>query len=181
VRAIITKQALQEGWDCPFAYVLCALAAGKDIRAMTQLMGRILRLPHVAKTGRPALDACYVLCHDAKTGDVVKAIKQSLETEGMGDLGLAVTGRARSALTRKETFKRRPQFAHLSIYLPRVTWVEPDAMGNKRRRELAYESDIIARIDWAGLARRAGCRTGRPMPEGQHGAQLHLGLEFAAC
>lgn len=27
VRAIITKQALQEGWDCPFAYVLCALAA----------------------------------------------------------------------------------------------------------------------------------------------------------
>jgi type III restriction enzyme len=52
VRAIITKQALQEGWDCPFAYVLCALAAGKEIRAMTQLMGRILRLPHVAKTGR---------------------------------------------------------------------------------------------------------------------------------
>jgi type III restriction enzyme len=27
VRAIITKQALQEGWDCPFAYVLCSLAA----------------------------------------------------------------------------------------------------------------------------------------------------------
>jgi type III restriction enzyme len=27
VRVIITKQALQEGWDCPFAYVLCALAA----------------------------------------------------------------------------------------------------------------------------------------------------------
>jgi type III restriction enzyme len=25
VRVIITKQALQEGWDCPFAYVLCTL------------------------------------------------------------------------------------------------------------------------------------------------------------
>ncbi|MBK6594571.1 MAG: DEAD/DEAH box helicase family protein [Burkholderiales bacterium] len=111
VRAIITKQALQEGWDCPFAYVLCALAAGKEIRAMTQLMGRILRLPHVAKTGRPALDACYVLCHDAKTGDVVKAIKESLETEGMGDLGLAVTGPGTETRTRKETFKRRSQFA----------------------------------------------------------------------
>ena len=24
VRAIITKAALQEGWDCPFAYVLCS-------------------------------------------------------------------------------------------------------------------------------------------------------------
>lgn len=26
VRAIVTKAALAEGWDCPFAYVLCALA-----------------------------------------------------------------------------------------------------------------------------------------------------------
>ncbi|MBI2748203.1 MAG: DEAD/DEAH box helicase family protein [Burkholderiales bacterium] len=178
VRAIITKQALQEGWDCPFAYVLCALAAGKDIRAMTQLMGRILRLPHVAKTGRDALDACYVLCHDAKTGDVVKAIKQSLETEGMGDLGMAVTGPGTETLTRKETFKRRPQFAHLRIYLPRVTWVEHDPMGNKRRRELAYESDIIGRIDWAALNTTRLAQDWAPDARGQHGAQLHLGLEL---
>ena len=178
VRAIITKQALQEGWDCPFAYVLCALAAGKEIRAMTQLMGRILRLPHVAKTGREPLDACYVLCHDAKTGDVVKAIKQSLETEGMGDLGLAVTGTGAETLTRKETFKRRPQFAQLSIYLPRVTWVEHDSMGNKRRRELAYESDIIARIDWAELNTMTLAQDWAPDAQGQHGAQLHLGLEL---
>ena len=45
VRAIITKQALQEGWDCPFAYVLCALAASSNLNAMTQLIGRILRQP----------------------------------------------------------------------------------------------------------------------------------------
>jgi type III restriction enzyme len=68
-----------------------------------------------AKTGHALLDACYVFCHDAKTGEVVKAIKQSLETEGMGDLGLAVTGPGTESLTRKETFKRRPQFAHLSM------------------------------------------------------------------
>ena len=176
VRAIITKQALQEGWDCPFAYVLCALAAGKDIRAMTQLMGRILRLPHVAKTGRDALDACYVLCHDAKTGDVVKAIKQSLETEGMGDLGLAVTGPGTETLTRKETFKRRPQFAHLSIYLPRVTWVELDPMGNKRRRELAYESDIVGRIDWTALTTTGLAQDWARDAQGQHGTTLHCGL-----
>lgn len=39
VRAIITKQALQEGWDCPFAYVLCSLAASANLKAMTQLVG----------------------------------------------------------------------------------------------------------------------------------------------
>jgi type III restriction enzyme len=75
VRAIITKQALQEGWDCPFAYVLCALAAGRNPAAMTQLVGRILRQPHVTKTGREALDACYVHCFDANTATVVKAVK----------------------------------------------------------------------------------------------------------
>ena len=178
VRAIITKQALQEGWDCPFAYVLCSLAAGKDIRAMTQLMGRVLRLPHVAKTGRSALDACYVLCHDAKTGDVVKAIKQSLETEGMGDLGLSVTGPGTETLTRKETFKRRPQFSNLTVYLPRVTWLEQDAMGNQRRRELVYESDIIARIDWTALDTTSFGQDWAPDARGEHGGQLHLGLEL---
>jgi type III restriction enzyme len=178
VRAIITKQALQEGWDCPFAYVLCALAAGKEIRAMTQLMGRILRLPHVAKTGREALDACYVLCHDAKTGDVVKAIKKSLEDEGMGDLGLAVSGPSGETVTRQETFRRRPQFASLSIYLPRVTWVEHDAMGNKRRRELAYESDVLARVDWTQLRADTLAQDWAPDAQGPLGTSLHLGLEL---
>jgi type III restriction enzyme len=145
---------------------------------MTQLMGRILRLPHVAKTGREALDACYVLCHDAKTGDVVKAIKQSLEDEGMGDLGLAVSGPGAETVTRKETFKRRSQFASLSIYLPRVTWVEHDAMGNKRRRELAYDSDILSRIDWTLLDAQALAQDWAPDAQGQHGATLHLGLEL---
>ena len=147
VRAIVTKQALQEGWDCPFAYVLCALAAGRDVRAMTQLTGRILRQPQVAKTGRPALDSCYVLCHDARTGEVVKAIKASLEEEGMGDLALKVSGGDTPAETRRQVFRRRPDFARLRIFLPRVTWM--DAGG--ARRELAYESDVLARVDWAAL------------------------------
>jgi type III restriction enzyme len=178
VRAIITKQALQEGWDCPFAYVLCALAAGKDIRAMTQLMGRILRLPHVAKTGRAALDACYVLCHNAKTGEVVKAIKQSLETEGMGDLGLEVNAPGAQAVTHKQTFKRRPQFARLSLYLPRVTWVESDAMGGKLRRELAYESDILAGVDWSGVQIDALAQGWAPDARDRLGQQLQLGLDL---
>jgi type III restriction enzyme len=145
VRAIVTKQALQEGWDCPFAYVLCALAAGRNPAAMTQLVGRILRQPQVAKTGRAALDACYVLCHDARTADVVKGIKQSLESEGMGDLTLNVHGDAGApGAPRKITMRRRPAFARLKLFVPRVTWVEADGT----RRELVYDSDILAHLDW---------------------------------
>lgn len=36
VRAIVTKSALQEGWDCPFAYVLCSLCASSNLSAMTE-------------------------------------------------------------------------------------------------------------------------------------------------
>ena len=94
---------------------------------MTQLVGRILRQPHVAKTGRAALDACYVLCHDARTGEVVKAIKKSLEGEGMGDLALAVSG-GEGGGEKPASFplKRRPAFAGVRLFLPRVTWVEED-------------------------------------------------------
>lgn len=148
VRVIITKQALQEGWDCPFAYVLCALAASKGKRALTQLVGRILRLPHVAKTGHAALDACYVFCHDATTGEVVKAIKQSLEVEGMGDLALSVKGDTDAPEAAKPVpLKRREGLEHLRIFLPTVTWVD----SNRNRRALVYESDVLARLPWHTL------------------------------
>ena len=145
VRAIITKQALQEGWDCPFAYVLCALAAGRNPNAMTQLVGRILRQPQVAKTGRAELDACYVFCHEARTADVVRSIKKSLETEGMGDLSISVRSDADDTeAPRPIRLERRAEFASLRIFVPRVTWSEP----GHERRELVYESDVLQRLPW---------------------------------
>lgn len=42
VRFIITQQALKEGWDCSFAYVLCSVAEQKSARAVEQLLGRVL-------------------------------------------------------------------------------------------------------------------------------------------
>ncbi len=89
VRVIIPKQALQEGWDCPFAYVLCSLSASHNAAALTQLVGRILRQPHAQKTGVAALDECYVVTHHADTATVVTAIKSGLEEDGLGDLDTA--------------------------------------------------------------------------------------------
>jgi type III restriction enzyme len=147
IRVIITKQALQEGWDCPFAYILCALAAGRQPAALTQLVGRILRQPETLKTGVAALDECYVYCNDARTAEVVKAIKASLEQEGMGDLTAAVRpseGGADGAQPR--TRRRRSALADLRIFLPRVTI--DDGHG---RRELVYDSDVLAAVDWASV------------------------------
>jgi type III restriction enzyme len=179
VRVIVTKQALQEGWDCPFAYVLCALAAGRNPAAMTQLVGRILRQPQVAKTSREALDACYVICHDANTAKVVGAIKASLEGEGMGDLALAVSGDAGDAGARREVRQtRRESFARLRLFLPRVTWVEPATDGAPLRRELVYESDVLATLPWHALDTSALAGEWAPVADTPAAEQFDIGLDI---
>jgi type III restriction enzyme len=45
VECIITKAALQEGWDCPFAYILVSLNNTASQQSMTQLLERRFRLP----------------------------------------------------------------------------------------------------------------------------------------
>lgn len=146
VRVIITKSALQEGWDCPFAYVLCSLSASSNLNAMTQLVGRILRQPQALKTGVDALDECYVVTHHAKTGDVVAAIKTGLERDGLGDLVITANldeGAAIKGAVRK--VPRRDGFRGLSIYLPKVLHVDGEEV-----RDFDYETDLLSRIDWRG-------------------------------
>lgn len=142
-RFIITKQALQEGWDCPFAYVLCSLAPVSSRGAMTQLIGRILRQPDTEKTGIAALDECYVLCAHGKTRDVIDAIKHGLEQDGMGDLIQHVrdSGGAGDGIE-ATTLKRRNGLQTLRIFLPLVRWVEDGT-----DRELDYEMDLLARTE----------------------------------
>ncbi len=147
VRVIITKQALQEGWDCPFAYVLCALAASSNLNAMTQLVGRILRQPGAMKTGVPALDEGYVITHHAGTAEVVKAIKDGLEKDGLGDLVLAVSSPEAGAIAGSaRKVRRRETFSKTDIYLPKVLRVT-----DGQARDLDYETDILAALDWRGF------------------------------
>ena len=146
LRVIITKSALQEGWDCPFAYVLCALAASSNLSAMTQLIGRILRQPQAQKTGVAALDECYVIAHHAKTNDVVNAIKKGLEEDGMGDLvrEIRVGDSAKPVVTRP--IQRRDKFSHTEIYLPKLL-----TLADGKLRDFDYEQDILLALDWQGL------------------------------
>ena len=149
VRAIITKAALAEGWDCPFAYVLCALAANGNESAMTQLVGRILRQPHAEKTGVAALDECYVFAHRADTAATVAAIKRGLENDGLGDLARDVhlANAAGGATGVARPVQRREGFKALRIALPRVLVAEK----GQPLRELDAESDLFPLVDWTAF------------------------------
>ena len=143
VRTIITKQALQEGWDCPFAYVLCALAASSNLSAMTQLVGRILRQPGAIRTGVKALDECHIITHHAETQSVVEAIKRGLERDGLGDLHPQVHQDDDAAGQVIRKVGRHPEFASTKIYLPKVV-----VRDSEQVRDLDYGTDVLSRIDW---------------------------------
>ena len=118
VRVIITKQALQEGWDCPFAYVLCSLAASRNQLALTQLIGRILRQPDALRTGVAPLDECHVVTHHAETNLVVDAIRTGLEHDGLGDLVLEVPSEDNGAETgAARKIQRRSQFCEYRDFI----------------------------------------------------------------
>ncbi|MBU0717830.1 MAG: DEAD/DEAH box helicase family protein, partial [Planctomycetes bacterium] len=74
VEWIITKAALQEGWDCPFAYILVSLNNTQSQRSMTQLVGRILRQPYQQRTPYDDLNESYVYCLNRKSKDVVAEV-----------------------------------------------------------------------------------------------------------
>ena len=86
IRYIITKQALQEGWDCAFAYVLCLLTNPSSSSALTQLVGRILRQPAARKTHVRSLDESYVFCFQRRGKDLLKEVRKGFGLEGLHGL-----------------------------------------------------------------------------------------------
>ena len=61
VRFIITVEKLREGWDCPFAYVLCSLRETRSATAIEQIVGRILRLPKATPKQNAFLNCAFML------------------------------------------------------------------------------------------------------------------------
>ncbi|MDP1646889.1 MAG: DEAD/DEAH box helicase family protein [Rubrivivax sp.] len=83
VRYIITVQALREGWDCPFAYILCSVQSIRSATAVEQLLGRVLRMPYATRRTQPALNKAYAHVTEAETGMAANALADRL-IDGMG-------------------------------------------------------------------------------------------------
>ncbi|WP_211352174.1 DEAD/DEAH box helicase [Dinghuibacter silviterrae] len=85
VRYIITVNALREGWDCPFAYILASLADKSSAVDVTQILGRVLRLPYVSKNNAPFLNFSYVITASSKFIDTLQHIVEGLNNAGFSD------------------------------------------------------------------------------------------------
>jgi len=85
VRYIITINALKEGWDCPFAYILASLADKSSAVDVEQILGRVLRQPYVMKHKFPLLNVCYVLTASSKFRDTLQNIVKGLNKAGFSE------------------------------------------------------------------------------------------------
>ena len=85
IRFIITVNALKEGWDCPFAYILASLANRTSQVDVEQIVGRILRLPYTRKHPVPALNMSYVLTSSADFKHTLDGIVNGLNNAGFTD------------------------------------------------------------------------------------------------
>ena len=168
VRWIITKSALMEGWDCSFAYLLVMLDNITAQKAVTQLVGRVMRQPNARRTGRTALDQCYVYCHNANVGDAVNFVKHGLEQEGLTGLGDLVLGGGEEL--KRITLERRPRFQGRDIFLPLVN--HRDGAG---WCELDYQRHILPEIPWETIEGPADLQTALPDPARREQATVGVG------
>jgi type III restriction enzyme len=82
VRYIITVQALREGWDCPFAYVLCSVAEMRSSTAVEQILGRIMRLPRAKRKLNEELNMAYAFAASRNFVEVANALEDALVQNG---------------------------------------------------------------------------------------------------
>lgn len=82
VRYIITVNALKEGWDCPFAYILATLANKTSKVDVEQILGRILRQPYATQHGISLLNLSYVFTSSNDFRNTIDGIIRSLQKVG---------------------------------------------------------------------------------------------------
>ena len=176
IRFIITKQALQEGWDCAFAYVLAILTNPSSKSALTQLVGRILRQPYASKTHVPALDESYVFCFQRRGNDLLQEVRKGFGLEGLQGLeGKILPDAEEGEIKRTVTLRQQERFrsATRDLVLPAFMINDHDEW-----RLVHYESDILSRVPWDDVD--VSPLFDLPLGEGHSDYEVRAGLESEA-
>ena len=117
--AVIIKQAVATGWDCPRAQILVKLRDNMDETFEIQTIGRIRRMPEAKHYGSDLLDSCYLYTFDEK---FTAGVKMALDKGALNACTLflkseykdiTLTGEQRSMIS----MPRNPQKALRAIWL----------------------------------------------------------------
>lgn len=127
VRYVVTVQKLREGWDCPFAYILCSVAELSSPTAVEQILGRVLRMPKARRKTRDTLNRAYAFVASNSFQTVAERLKDGL-VDGAGFDRLE----AEQLVKQHGVFEwaeERADFIHKSDALPDVPSATAEAIG----------------------------------------------------
>ncbi len=82
IRYIITVNALAEGWDCSFAYILISVANIGSKIAVEQIIGRIMRMPYAKRRTSEDLNRSYIFASARNFNEAANQIISGLESNG---------------------------------------------------------------------------------------------------
>lgn len=158
VSAVIIKQAVATGWDCPRAHILVKLRDNMDETFEIQTIGRIRRMPEAKHYESDLLDSCYLYTFDEK---FTAGVKMALDKSALNACtiflkneykNITLTGEQRTMVTST----RNPQKALQAIasYAEKEYGVKANNTENRTRLQTAgFElNENIVRHTFSGEA-----------------------------
>lgn len=132
IRYIITVNALREGWDCPFVYVLVSVSNLGARLSVEQTIGRIMRLPNAEEKADSALNSAYIFAATQNFSQTSDLVIKGLQENGYEDIVPITSGVSVVA----DEFKRK--IDDKKIIVPFVNIKDSEAL-----RKLDYVADLI--------------------------------------
>lgn len=125
IRYIITVNALKEGWDCPFAYILATVANRNSTVDVEQILGRVLRLPYTKTSKEQELNLSYAI---------------TSSSDFYGTLDKVVKGLNNAGFSKKDYMVKELEDTIID---------EPDDVGTQQMsiEELTSKSDVVKEPD----------------------------------
>lgn len=108
VRFIITVEALAEGWDCPFAYVLATVANKSSQVSVEQIVGRVLRQPYALRAKARSLNIAYVLTASADFDATLQQVVDGLNGSGFSAVDVEAAESAPASAAQGTLFPTDP-------------------------------------------------------------------------
>ena len=138
--AVIIKQAVATGWDCPRAHILVKLRDNMDETFEIQTIGRIRRMPEAKHYDSDLIDSCYLYTLDEK---FTAGVKASLGKGALDACTLFLKNEYKDIKLVSEqrsmiTDKRNPNKALAAItkYMENEYSIDNDVSKNKTRLEI---------------------------------------------
>lgn len=135
IRYIITVNALREGWDCPFAYVLVSVSQLGARLSVEQTIGRIMRLPNAEEKADPVLNSAYIFAATQNFSQTSEMVIKGLQENGYEDIVPIANG---VSVTANE-FKRK--IDDKKILVPYM-----NIKDGENFRKLDYVADLIGNV-----------------------------------